>query len=153
MAIMNPYNYMKPKNFIRVEADRSLKAVPTAKDRGNGVTDSYLESRVLSAKPEELTFMLYEGMVKFIKKAGIALEGAQYERVNENIQRAQAIVDELRSTLNMDIPLSESLDALYEYLGYKLLTANLEKSASELQDALDIAEDFKTTWQEAFGIR
>lgn len=155
MAVMNPYNYSKPKNFVRVEPQKSLMtSVGDSKPNAIGdKMDQYLESKIIAAKPEELTFMLYEGLVKFIKKAMLTLEVNNYEQVNYNTQRAQAIVDELRSTLNMDIPLSESLDALYEYLGFKLLNANVGKSEEQFNEALEIAENFKDTWKEAFNIK
>lgn len=119
----------------------------------NDKMDQYLESKILAAKPEELTYMLYEGIVKFIKKANLSLESKNYEQVNYNTQRAQAIVDELRQTLNMDIPLSQSLESLYDYLNFKLMEANIHKSEKEFGDALEIAENFKDTWKEAFGIK
>jgi len=155
MAVMNPYNYAKPRTFIR-DMNVSVSKTELQEIKRNPIgdkMDQYLESKVLSAKPEELTFMLYEGLVKFIKKAMLTLETKNYEQVNYNTQRAQAIVDELRSTLNMDIPLSESLDALYEYLGFKLLNANVGKSEEEYGEALEIAENFKDTWKEAFNIK
>lgn len=155
MAVMNPYNYSKPRNFMkmeRVEASTS-EVIDAKKNSVADKMDQYLESKILSAKPEELTYMLYEGIVKFIKKAMLQLESKNYEQVNYNTQRAQAIVDELRSTLNMDVPLSQSLDSLYDYLNFKLMEANIHKSEKEFSDALEIAENFKDTWKEAFGIR
>ncbi|GAB6107673.1 flagellar export chaperone FliS [Fusibacter bizertensis] len=155
MAVMNPYNYSKPKNFVRVEPQKSM-ITPVGDIRTNAISDKmdqYLESKIIAAKPEELTFMLYEGLVKFIKKAMLTLEANNHEQVNYNTQRAQAIVDELRGTLNMDIPLSESLDALYEYLNFKLLNANVGKSEAQFAEALEIAENFKDTWKEAFNIK
>ena len=155
MAVMNPYNYSKPKSFVRVEPQKKIMT-SVGENKPNAIgdkMDQYLESKIIAAKPEELTFMLYEGLVKFIKKAMLTLEAKNYEQVNYNTQRAQAIVDELRSTLNMDIPLSESLDALYEYLGFKLLNANVGKSEEEYSEALEIAENFKDTWKEAFNIK
>ncbi|MDH8678607.1 flagellar export chaperone FliS [Fusibacter bizertensis] len=155
MAVMNPYNYSKPKSFVRVEPQKKIMT-SVGENKPNAIgdkMDQYLESKIIAAKPEELTFMLYEGLVKFIKKAMLTLETKNYEQVNYNTQRAQAIVDELRSTLNMDIPLSESLDALYEYLGFKLLNANVGKSEEEYGEALEIAENFKDTWKEAFNIK
>lgn len=155
MAVMNPYNYSKPKSFVRVEPQKKIMT-SVGENKPNAIgdkMDQYLESKIIAAKPEELTFMLYEGLVKFIKKAMLTLEAKNYEQVNYNTQRAQAIVDELRSTLNMDIPLSESLDALYEYLGFKLLNANVGKSEEEYDEALEIAENFKDTWKEAFNIK
>lgn len=156
MAVMNPYNYAKPRNFIRVEPQSQKEVVAPAIANRSSVSDKmdqYLESRVLTAKPEELTFMLYEGLVKFIKKAMLSIESKNYEQINYNTQRAQAIVDELRSTLNMDIPLSVSLDSLYEYLSYKLVNANIDKSEEAFSEALEIAENFKDTWKEAFNIK
>lgn len=155
MAVMNPYNYSKPRNFMILEKQESSKQEPVEVKR-NSVSDKmdqYLESKILAAKPEELTFMLYEGIVKFIKKSMIALEAKNYEGVNYNTQRAQAIVDELRSTLNMDIPISQSLESLYEYLNFKLVSANIEKNEVLFNEALEIAENFKDTWKEAFSIK
>lgn len=155
MAVMNPYNYSKPRNFMILDKQETLKQEPIEAKRNtvNDKMDQYLESKILAAKPEELTFMLYEGIVKFIKKAMIAVEAKNYEGVNYNTQRAQAIIDELRSTLNMDIPISQSLEALYEYLSFKLVNANIEKNEALFIEALEIAENFKDTWKEAFSIK
>jgi len=156
MAVMNPYNYTKPKNFIKqppvdYAEDKNKvvkKEVPQA-----GQIDQYLENRIMSAKPEELTYMLYEGLVKFIKKAIMYLEEENYQEVNYNSQRAQAILDELRSTLNFDVSMSKSLDALYEYTSYKILMANVDKKEATFNEALEIAEEFKETWKQAFNIK
>lgn len=155
MAVMNPYNYSKPRNFMILEKQESSKQEPIEVKRNtvSDKMDQYLESKILAAKPEELTFMLYEGIVKFIKKALLAVEAKNYEAVNYNTQRAQAIVDELRSTLNMDIPISQSLESLYEYLNFKLVSANIEKNEVLFNEALEIAENFKDTWKEAFSIK
>lgn len=155
MAIMNPYNYSKPRNFINTSpsAVKAMQQVNAVKPTSNASMDQYLENRIISAKPEELTYMLYEGLVKFIKKAQLNLETRNYEQVNYFTQRAQAIVDELRSTLNMDIPIAANMDSLYEYLGFKLVNANIEKSTALFDEAIEIAEEFKQSWREAFGLK
>ena len=72
MAVMNPYNYSKPRNFIKIEnndkPDEKKDEVKARNPYMNDKMDQYLESKIISAKPEELTYMLYEGIVKFIKK-------------------------------------------------------------------------------------
>ncbi len=154
MAVMNPYNYSKPKNFIKQEPLKSVREASESK--GNGVSDKmdqYLETRVNSAKPEELTYMLYEGLVKFIKKSILALEGNNFAQVNYNAQRAQAIIDGLRSTLDMAIDMSAELDALYEYMTQELLLANIDKDKEKFEAVLTLAEDFRDTWKEAFAIK
>jgi flagellar protein FliS len=154
MAIMNPYNYSKPKTFINSEPLKAVKPIDNPRaNPTNDKMDQYLENRIISARPEELTLMLYEGLVKFIKKAQINLELKNIEQVNYNVTRAQAIVDELRNTLNMEIPLSASMDAMYEYLSYKLVMANVDKNSLTFDEALIVAEDFRETWKEAFGLK
>lgn len=158
MAVMNTYNYAKPKGFVRVDlGTQPMNARHAANARPEspafaGKTDQYLESKILSAKPEELTFMLYEGMVRFIKKAMLSLEQLNYEKTNEFTKRAQDILAELRSTLNMDIPLSHDLDILYEYTEFTLFEANIGKNLEKYAAALEMAEEFKQTWQQAFGL-
>ena len=153
MAMMNPYNYSKPKNTVKSDLGGSPVASPVKKELASQKADQYLEARINGAKPEELTYMLYEGLTKFIKKAMLFLEEKNYEKVNFYTQRAQAIVDELRSTLNMDIELSQSLDTLYEYLGHRLMIANIEKDVQVFEETLKIAEDFKETWRQTFNLR
>lgn len=154
MAIMNPYNYSKPQNFVKTEPLKMVKQAP--ENKSNAISekmDQYLESKINAAKPEELTFMLYEGLVKFVKKSILALESKNFEQVNYNAQRAQAILDGLRDTLNMDIDMSAGLDNLYEYMGHMLLIANVDKDANAFEDVLAMAEDFRDTWKTAFNIR
>ena len=159
MAVMNPYNYARPRNFIKVEPDvKEEKVEANALSRPLKTTsfnkaDQYLENKVLNAKPEELTLMLYEGLVKFIKKALIYIEDQNPSEVNYNAQRAQAILDELRATLNQDIAISESLESLYEYMSFKLVEANIEKSEILFNEILEMAVSFKETWKEAFGLK
>jgi len=159
MAVMNPYNYARPRNFIKVEPEvkeEKVEANPLSrplKTTSFNKTDQYLENKVLNAKPEELTLMLYEGLVKFIKKALIQVEEENPSEVNYNAQRAQAILDELRATLNRDVAISESLESLYEYMSFKLVEANIEKSEILFNEILEMAVSFKETWKEAFGLK
>lgn len=157
MAVINSYNYQKPKNFVKqpplqIVADEPSNSVARV-SKPNSKIDQYLESKIMSAKPEELTYMLYEGLVKFIKKSIMYLEEDNFQEVNYNAQRAQAIIDELRSTLNFEVPLSKNLDSLYEYISYKVMNANINKSENEFKEALELAEEFKDTWRQAFGIK
>lgn len=154
MAILNPYNYSKPKNQVVKPVLESVQASnPKPNKNVNDKMDQYLETRILSAKPEELTYMLYEGLVKFIKKAILSLENKNLEKVNENAIKAQAIVTEFRSTLNMEVALSESLDSLYDYMERQLLEANLKKDVAIFEEMLSMAEDFRDTWKMAFNIK
>ncbi len=156
MAVLNAYNYSKPKNFVNVNIGNINAAPPAvavpAKSREQDKADQYLEQRVLSAKPEELTFMLYEGLVRFIKKAIIAVDANDAEKAHNNCVRALNIISELRSTLNLEVEMSGGLDSLYEYMEFKLFDADVDKSREAFEDVLAIATEFKDTWKSAFGL-
>lgn len=156
MAILNSYNYSKPKNYVNVNIGEKPAPAPVAKPNGatsvSKETDQYLEQRVMGARPEELTYMLYEGLVRFIKKAMMALEQRDIVKIHNNTVRAQNIVTELRATLNMEIEMSTSLDSLYEYVEFKLLSANVEKDKVLFEEALQVAEELKEAWKTAFRL-
>lgn len=144
----NPYNYSKPKTFQGKPQNTVKRQIrPATAEKSNN--DKYLEQKVLAAKPEELTFMLFEGTVKFIKKAKIFNAEKNVEKTHQMIMRAEAIITELRSTLDMKYEVSEQLDNMYEYMNRRLGDANMQKSNEILDEVLELAEDLMNTWKEA----
>lgn len=155
---MNPYNYSKPKH-INVAKPLGMQAVNVNKSNAeenskeNTVKNAYLEQRIMSAKPEELTYMLYDGLVKFIKKSIMFCEDKKYDKVNYNSLRAQAIIDELRMTLDMNIEVAQGFDDLYEFAMHSMVQGNIKKEISHFEAALKVAEGFRDSWKEAFEIK
>ena len=112
----------------------------------------YKEQSVNTATPEELTLMLYNGCIKFINIAELAIEDKDISKANENIQKAQAIINELNITLNMDIELSENLRILYDFVNSRLIDANISKNKEHLGDAKSIVSDMRDTWKQAMAL-
>lgn len=110
---------------------------------------TYQQNSVVTSSPQELTLMLYNGCIKFIRLAGIAMNKGNVEGKHTNIIKAQNIIEELRATLNMDIELSKSMDSLYEYMVTQLVSANINNSIETLQEVEELATDFRNTWKEA----
>ena len=63
------------------------------------------------------------------------------EAKNTNIIKAQNILYELRSSLNMEMELSKSMDSLYEYMILQLLTANIKNDSSALKEVEGLAKN------------
>ncbi|MCT4631836.1 MAG: flagellar export chaperone FliS [Firmicutes bacterium] len=116
------------------------------------VASGYKENEILNAKPEELTLMLYDGIIRFIKQAKIFNEDKKIEKTNNAIVRAQNIITELRSTLDMDYEISKELDPLYEFMNRRLLEANIKKDNAMMDEVLDLAAELRDTWKEAMKI-
>lgn len=109
----------------------------------------YQSQSVNTATKEELTLMLYEGCVKFINRAIIGIEDKNIEMANNNILKAQDIIQELNMTLNMDYEIAQSMRSLYTYMLEQLMEANLKKDKVILEEVKGYAADFRDTWKEA----
>lgn len=157
MAVLNPYNYKRPKGQINLKINiPGVKEVKVeqveVKSKKVEVASGYKENEILNAKPEELTLMLYDGIIRFIKQAKIFNEDKKIEKTNNAIIRAQNIITELRSTLDMDYEISKELDPLYEFMNRRLLEANIKKDNAMMDEVLDLAAELRDTWKEAMKI-
>ena len=112
----------------------------------------YKEQSVNTATPEELTLMLYNGCIKFINIAGMAIEEKDISKAHENILKAQNIISELDMTLNMDIELSEGMHQLYVFIKDRLIDANISKDQKAIADAREIVTGMRDTWKEAMAL-
>lgn len=110
---------------------------------------AYQKQAVTTSKPEDLTLMLYQGMVKFIRMSKIALQNKQLEECHTYNLRAQDILTELMVTLKMEYPVSASLQSMYDYMKSRLIEANLKKDPAILDEVEEYAVELTETWQEA----
>lgn len=122
------------------------------KGLNNNVTSQYLENKVMTAPPEILTLMLYEGAIKFSNIAIKSINEGNNEKAHNAIIRVQDIIDELMCTLDMKIELSNNLYQLYQYIINRLVEANVGKDASIIEETLVFIKDLKNTWKEAIGL-
>lgn len=113
---------------------------------------TYQQNSVMTASSEELTLMLYNGCLKFIKLTKKAMLDKQFEEKNKNLLKAQAIIQELRSTLNPDIALSKELEQLYEYQNNSLMEANMKNDAAALDVVLADVTELRNTWKQAMAL-
>lgn len=109
---------------------------------------TYSNNAVTTASPGELTLMLYNGCLKFINQAKQAVADGNIEAKNTSIQKAQAIIQELMVTLNMEMAVSENLMSLYDYLNRRLVEANIKNDTIILEEVEGFVTEFRDTWKE-----
>jgi flagellar secretion chaperone FliS len=114
--------------------------------------NAYKQNSVTTASPGELTLMLYNGCLKFLNKAKQAVADNNIQEKNYNIQRAQAIIAELMSTLNMDYDISKQMLPLYEYMNRRLVEANIKTDTEIIIEVEGLVTDFRDTWKEVLKI-
>lgn len=109
---------------------------------------TYQNNAVNTASGGELTLMLYNGCIKFIKQAIKELNAKNYEAKNTNIQKAQNIIQELMITLDQKVEISKQILPLYEYMQFQLKEANVKNDTALLEEVLGFAVDFRDTWKQ-----
>src|SRR5215207_1388828 len=89
---------------------------------------NYLRAKVLTATPEQLQLMLYDGAIRFGEQARLALEQKKHEQSYELISRTQKIIAEMTASLKHDVSpeLCGKLASLYNYVYRKLVEAIVE---------------------------
>lgn len=113
---------------------------------------AYKNNSVTTASPGELTLMLYNGCIKFLGKAKVAIHEKNIQEKNLNLQKAQRIIQELMSTLNMDIEISKSMLPMYEYMNRRLIEANIQNDSTMVSEVEGYVIEFRDTWKEVIKL-
>ena len=87
--------------------------------------NEYLRAKVLTATPEQLQLMLYDGAVRFTEKGRQALLAKNYDQSFHNITKAQKILLELNCSLKHDLAPELLFTSEFTAANYKALVAKL----------------------------
>lgn len=114
----------------------------------NQLANSYLRTKVLTAGPEQLRMMLYEGAIKFARQALHSLNAKDFEAFYNGVSQTQKIINELDSSLNHDIApdLCEKMASLYNYMYMRLVDANMQRDPELLEETIRLLEYERETW-------
>lgn len=117
--------------------------------QGQSAANPYLKTKILTASPEELRLMLYEGVLRFSRQGREALAAKRYEEAYNWLMRSQKIVLELSTSLKPELApeLCEKLTALYVYIYRRLVDATTGRELAPLDEAIRLLEYEKQTWE------
>jgi flagellar protein FliS len=113
----------------------------------------YLRTRVLTATPEQLQMMLYDGAVRFCEQAKVALQQKNYEQMCTGVTKAQSIVTELIATMRKDLQpeLVSQLTAIYRYVYKRLIEVGMDHKIESLDEAINLLKYQRETWAMVLG--
>ncbi len=115
---------------------------------------SYRSVATQTASPGQLVLMLYEGAIRFTEQG---LSGFRFDdplefnqTVNNNVQRAQAIVRELNANLDMEKggEVAANFRRLYTYLDRRLNEGNIRKQKEPLEEVTMRLRVLRDSWAE-----
>ena len=110
--------------------------------------DVYLRNAVLTATPEQLQLMLYDGAIRFATQGRDAIDAGNPEAIYSCFSRAQKIILEMQAGLRPEVnpSLCKQMSALYDFIYRKLVDASIHHDATAADDALRILNYQRETW-------
>mgnify|MGYP003802639149 CR=1 FL=1 len=110
---------------------------------------AYQETAVVTQDRGRIIVMLYDGAIRFLRQAIRSLEQGDYVGKGRAISKAQDIIMELNSALDMDAgrEIAVNLRQLYLFMWRHLNQANLRKDPNMIQKVIDLLEELNKGWK------
>lgn len=107
-----------------------------------------VQSGVESATPHKLIQMLIDGAIEKVQLARGYMERHEIAKKCETVSWAMAIIDGLRSSLDMSAggDIAANLDALYDYMLRRLLDGNLDNDPAALDEVGKLLTELREGW-------
>jgi flagellar protein FliS len=113
---------------------------------------AYQATSVATASPEQLVVMLFDGALRFGRRAIAAMHEERFADATQSIGRVSAIVAELNGSLDMEVgggEIASNLRALYLFCGDHLLRAGLERDPRKVQQVIGLLGDLREAFAHA----
>ena len=106
------------------------------------------QSGVASASPHRLIQMLMEGALEKINLAKGYMQRGEIALKGSHISWAISIIDGLRMSLDIEAggEIAQNLDDLYDYMGRRLVEANLDNDEAMLDEVAGLLLEIKSAW-------
>jgi flagellar secretion chaperone FliS len=111
---------------------------------------TYRQQSVLTATPGQLVVMLYDGALRFLLQASTALRSGDPLGCDAKLRRAEAIVDELHSSLDKDSggEIASRLEGIYVFCKRHLMEARLERDPAMIEKVSELLAELREAWVE-----
>ncbi len=111
----------------------------------------YKKSRVNTRSRGRILLMLYDGAIRFLEQAKVAMDQNRPDLRGERISKTHAIVSELIVTLDHDVApeLCENLEKLYIFMLDQLLAANRHNDKERLDTVIELLIGLRDSWRVA----
>ena len=112
---------------------------------------TYQRNAVMTASPEKLVTMLYDGALKYLEQARVGLtdeQTARSQEVGKALSKAMGIIGELRASLDHAAggDIAQNLDSLYDFTLDQLSKSNLERTIAGVDATLEVMRTLKEGW-------
>jgi flagellar protein FliS len=114
---------------------------------------SYRESAILTAPPEQLVIMLYDGVHRFLLQSAAAMRDGRCAEAGERLGRATAIIDELQCTLDLDAgEVAQRLSGIYVFCRRHLAEGLCERDPEKLDRVAALLRELREAFAHAAAV-
>ncbi len=115
-----------------------------------GGLQAYQKNKYETASPHRLVLMMYEAALTQLDRAERAVEQRNIVERNQTLQKAQDILYELISSLNMQQggEIAKNLRQLYLYMIERLAQANIHNDAAAIREVRELLQPIKSAWEQ-----
>jgi flagellar secretion chaperone FliS len=111
-------------------------------------TAAYKQQSILTATPGQLVVMLYDGCLRFLHQSAHAMREGNIAEAGTRLARAEAIVDELLTTLDLEQGgvIASRLQGIYVFCLRHLMQARLERDAEMIEKVGELLSELRDSW-------
>jgi flagellar secretion chaperone FliS len=111
-------------------------------------TTAYKEQSILTATPGQLVVMLYDGCLRFLHQATHAMRDGDMVVAGNRLSRAEAIIDELQATLDLDQGgvIASRLQGIYVFCNRQLVEARINRDADMIDTVSGLLSELRESW-------
>jgi flagellar secretion chaperone FliS len=111
--------------------------------------NAYRENSIMTASPEQLVVMLYDGAGRFLRQAEGSMLDGSWLQASEKLSRAEAIIDELLATLDMEAgEVADRLQSIYIFCKTRLIEARIERDAGRVDPIARLLAKLRDAWSQ-----
>lgn len=109
----------------------------------------YQETSIMTQDKGRLVVLLYDGAIKYLKRAVIAMDSGNFEQKGELICKAQNILFELNGVLDIDRggQIAENLRKLYNFMYQRLNQASIQCDRQIVMEVVELLSELNEGWK------
>ncbi len=110
------------------------------------MANAYKTQQIMTAPPENITLMLYNGAIRFVTESIMAIDQQDIPRARSKNIKAQNIVYEFIKTTDMQYEISETWLTVDRYIIECLVKGYEKQDKAKMEEAKQLLTEFRDTW-------
>jgi flagellar protein FliS len=109
---------------------------------------AYKQQSILTATPGQLVVMLYDGCLRFLNQAAFAMREGNGRESDARLMRAEAIIDELLATLDLEQGgvIASRLQGIYVFCSRHLIEARRASDPEMIEKVGELLGELRDAW-------